>query len=265
MNDRTAATAATARNRLVGSVRSRPPWLLPGGLLVFLAGLTAGVQAGGPLVSLDQHIRAAVLSRAATPGWYWLIEYRLSPARVLVNLGDSRIAVPVLLLTAVALSVRRRSPRPLAAAGLAVALLLVTVIPAKVILARPSPGLGPVAPGGWGAFPSGHTTTGSVCYVLAVLLIAGRARRARRAAGAAAMTLSFLIGIALVWRDFHWFTDVLAGWALATLIILAARRLTERRLTERRLTERRLTGRPPRPPEPHPGREPAPQQSATPG
>jgi membrane-associated phospholipid phosphatase len=257
MNDRTAATAATARNQLVGDppVRSRPPWLLPGGLLVFLAGLTAGVQAGGPLVSLDQHIRAAVLSRATTPGWYWLIEYRLSPARVLVNLGDSRVAVPVLLLTAVALSVRRRSPGPLAAAGLAVILLLVTVIPAKIILGRPSPGLGPVAAGGWGAFPSGHTTTGSVCYVLTALLIAGRARRARRAAVAAAMTLSFLIGIALVWRDFHWFTDVLAGWALATLIVLAALRLTALR----------LTGRPPRPPEPHPGREPAPQQSAAPG
>jgi membrane-associated phospholipid phosphatase len=259
MNDRTAATAATARNHLAGNppVRSRFPWLLPGGLLVFLAGLTAGVQAGGPLVSLDQHIRAAVLSRATTPGWYWLIEYRLSPARVLVNLGDSRIAVPVLLLTAVAWSVRRRSPRPLAAAGLAVVLLLVTVIPAKIILARPSPGLGPVAAGGWGAFPSGHTTTGSVCYVLTALLIAGRARRA---AGAAAMALSFLIGIALVWRDFHWFTDVLAGWALATLIVLAALRLTMLRLTALR-----LTGRPPRPPEPHPGREPAPQQSATPG
>ena len=252
MNDRTAAPAATARNHPIWDppFTSRHPWLLPGGLLVFLAGLTAGVQAGGPLVSLDRHIRAVVLARAATPGWHWLIEYRLSPARVLVNLGDTRIAVPVLLLAAVALSMRRHSPRPLAAAGIAVVLLLVTVIPGKIIIARPSPGLGPVAPGGWGAFPSGHTTTGSVGYVLAALLIAGSAGRARRAAGAATMVLSFLIGIALVWRDFHWFTDVLAGWALAALIVWAALR---------------LTSRPARPPEPHPGREPAPQQSATSG
>jgi membrane-associated phospholipid phosphatase len=229
---------------------SRRRWLLPGALLVFLAGLTAGVRAGGPLVSLDHHIRAAVLARAATPSWHWLTEYRLSPARVLVNLGDSRIAVPVLLLVAVTLSVRHRSPRPLAAAGTAVLLLLVTVIPAKIIIARPSPGLGPVAPGGWGAFPSGHTTTGSVCYVLAALLIAGSARRPRRAAGAAAMALSFLIGIALVWRDFHWFTDVLAGWALAALIVLVALR---------------LAARPARAPEPDPGRAPHPERSAASG
>jgi membrane-associated phospholipid phosphatase len=253
MNDTTAPATATSRYHPISEppFMSRHPWLLPAGLLVFLAVLITGVKAGGPLVSLDRHIRAAVLARAATPGWHWLIEYRLSPARLLVNLGDTRIAVPVLLLVAVALSMYRRSPRPLAAAGIAVVLLLVTVIPAKIIIARPSPGLGPVAPGGWGAFPSGHTTTGSVCYVLAALLIAGGARRTRRAAGAA-MVLSFLIGIALVWRDFHWFTDVLSGWALATLIVLAALRLTRR------------PRRPSRPPEPHPGRLPGPQQAAPP-
>jgi membrane-associated phospholipid phosphatase len=252
MNDTTAPATATPREHPVSdpSYRSRHPWPLPAGLLVLLAVLTIGVKAGGPLISLDRHIRAGVLARAATPGWHWLIEYRLSPARLLVNLGDTRIAVPVLLLVAIALSVRRRSPRPLAAAGVAVTLLLATVIPAKIIIARPSPGLGPVAPGGWGAFPSGHTTTGSVCYVLAALLIAGGAGRGRRAARAAAMALSFLIGIALVWRDFHWFTDVMAGWALATLIVLAALRLTSRR---------------PRPPEPHPGRVPGPQRTAPPG
>jgi membrane-associated phospholipid phosphatase len=252
MNDRTATATATSGYHPISDppLRSRHWWLLPAALLAFLAVLTIGVKTGGPLVSLDLHIRAGVLARATTPGWHWLIEYRLSPARLLVNLGDTRIAVPVLLLIAVALSMRRRSPRPLTAAGIAVVLLLVTVIPAKIIIARPSPGLGPVAPGGWGAFPSGHTTTGSVCYVLAALLIAGSARRGQRAGGAAAMVLSFLIGIALVWRDFHWFTDVLAGWALATLIILTALR---------------LTSRPPRPLEPHPGRAPASQQTAPPG
>ncbi len=159
-----------------------------------------------------------------------------------------RRVVRKLDLAAAPLPSIRRSLRQLGAARIAVVLLLVTVIPAKIIIARPSPGLGPVAPGGWGAFPSGHATTRSVCYVLAALLIAGRARRSGWAAGA--MTLSFLIGIALVWRDFHWFTDVLAGWALAALIVLAALR---------------LTSRPARLPEPHPRRLPGPQRSATPG
>jgi len=37
--------------------------------------------------------------------------------------------------------------------------------------------------------------------------------------------LCFLVGLALVWCDFHWFTDVVAGWALAALIVMAALRL----------------------------------------
>ncbi|MEP7026867.1 MAG: phosphatase PAP2 family protein, partial [Actinomycetota bacterium] len=102
-------------------------------------------------------------------------------------------------------------------------------IPAKIIIARPSPGLGAVGPGGWGAFPSGHTTTGSACYVLAALLIAGSVVTRRRVALAGSMMLSFLIGLALVWRDFHWFTDVLAGWALAALIVQAALGLAGRK------------------------------------
>jgi membrane-associated phospholipid phosphatase len=268
MNDRTAAPDATDRSRSVLNSPGTPwrPWLLPGALLVFLAALTAGVQAGGPLISLDEHIRAAVLARATTPGWHWLIEYRLSPARVLVNLGDTRIAVPVLLLVAFTLSGRRRSLRPLAAAVIAVILLLVTVIPAKIIIARPSPGLGPVATGGWGAFPSGHTTTGSVCFVLAALLIAGGTRRVRWAAGAA-MALSFLIGIALVWRDFHWFTDVVAGWALAALIVLAALWLAGPGLTGLRLAALQVAIRlrPPRATGSGPERVPDPQKSAIAG
>jgi undecaprenyl-diphosphatase len=252
MNDRTAVSTATARNHPIRNppLTSRHPWLVPGGLLVFLAVLTAGVLAGGPLVSLDQHIQTAVVARSAAPGWHWLIGYRVSPARVLVKLGDIRVAVPVLVLVAFTLYARRRSPRPLAAAGIAVILLLVTVIPAKLIIARPAPGLGPDGPGGWGVFPSGHTTTGSVCYVLAALLVAGGARRMRRAAGAAAMALSFLIGAALVWRDFHWFTDVLAGWALAALIVQFTLRVTVP---------------PPCLPGPRPERVPEPQRSATPG
>jgi membrane-associated phospholipid phosphatase len=38
--------------------------------------------------------------------------------------------------------------------------------------------------------------------------------------------LCFLVGVALIWCDFHWFTDVVAGWALSALVIVAALRLT---------------------------------------
>jgi len=42
-----------------------------------------------------------------------------------------------------------------------------------------------------------------------------------------AMLLCFLlVGFALVWQNLHWFTDVVAGWALAAIIIQATLRLT---------------------------------------
>jgi undecaprenyl-diphosphatase len=77
-----------------------------------------------------------------------------------------------------------------------------------------------------GVFPSGHTTTAGVCLALAVLLLApDLPARARRAAVAVMAALCFLVGAALVWCDFHWFTDVVAGWALTALIVMAVVRL----------------------------------------
>ena len=198
-------------------------WLVTGGLLVVLAILTGNVLAHGPLVSLDQHIRAAVAARAATPGWHWLGASPQAPAQLITDLGRSNVAVPVLALAAVLLAVRRHTFRPVAAAAAGVGLLLVTVIPAKILIGRPGPGLSTAGAPGLGAFPSGHTTTACVCFSLVVLLIlAGRPGRARRLALAGLAILWLLVGAALVWCDYHWFTDVAAGWALAALIIEVA-------------------------------------------
>jgi membrane-associated phospholipid phosphatase len=61
-----------------------------------------------------------------------------------------------------------------------------------------------------------------VCLGLAVLLLPYRRAGAGRAAVAAVAVACLLVGVALVWCDYHWFTDVVAGWALAVLIIQAA-------------------------------------------
>jgi hypothetical protein len=39
------------------------------------------------------------------------------------------------------------------------------------------------------------------------------------------VALCFLVGVALIWCDYHWFTDVAAGWALTPLIVMASLRL----------------------------------------
>ncbi len=61
-----------------------------------------------------------------------------------------------------------------------------------------------------------------------MLLLAGLPARVGRAAVAGVAGLCFLNGVALVWCDYHWFTDVLGGWALAGLIALVAMKLSHR-------------------------------------
>jgi membrane-associated phospholipid phosphatase len=224
MDDSRAATAAPLR-----IAWRRPAWLVPGGLALVLVLLTVNVLADGPLVSADRRIRAAVQTQAASDTWRWVGDSWHAPARLLVELGNNQVAIPVLALGALIAAVRHRSLRPLLAAAAGVVLLLVTVIPAKILIGRSGPGQPAVAPGHLGVFPSGHTTTAGVCFALAVLLVApDLSLRARRAAVTGMAVLCFLVGLALVWCDFHWFTDVVAGWALAALIVMGALRLARR-------------------------------------
>jgi membrane-associated phospholipid phosphatase len=206
--------------------RAWPGWLLPAGLLAVLVFLTVNVLAHGPMVTLDQHIRHTVQGWAHAAGWRWLVDSPQAPAQLITGLGRVTVAVPVLAVVAAALAVRGRTLRPLLVAATGVVLLLVTVIPAKIIIARPGPGTGALAPGSWGYFPSGHTSTACVCYSIAVLLLtAGWPARVRRAALAGLAVLWLLVGAALVWCDYHWTSDVLAGWALSGLIVWLALRV----------------------------------------
>jgi membrane-associated phospholipid phosphatase len=185
------------------------------------------VLANGPLIGLDRRIRQAVQVQANSPAWHWVSAGSYTPARLLVQLGNNQVAVPVLILCALIVAVSHRSLRPLAAAAVGLVLLLGTVIPAKILIARAGPGLPPVARGAMGVFPSGHTATSSVCLGLGVLLLApDLAGWARRALVAVMAALCFLVGWALIWCDYHWFTDVVAGWALSALIVMATLRIT---------------------------------------
>ena len=126
-------------------MRWRSPWLLSGGLLLVLILLTIDVLTNGPLVAADHHIRAVVLAHAASPRWLWLSQGRLAPGQLLVNLGNNQVAIPVLAVCALIAVARRQTLRPMLAAAVAVVLLLATVVPAKILIARSGPGLGPVA------------------------------------------------------------------------------------------------------------------------
>jgi membrane-associated phospholipid phosphatase len=234
----------------VSGATSAPPrtaprlhsWLVPGGLLLVLVFLTVNVLAHGPMLSLDEHIRSAVQHAARSPSWRWLGDSPAGPAWLLTYLGANFLAVPVLAVTALALAVRRHTARPLTTAAVGVALLLVTVIPAKIIIGRPGPGQPAVAPGGLGAFPSGHTATACVCLSLAVfLLVEGQPSHVRRTALAALAAMWLLVGAALLWCDYHWFIDVVASWALSVIILQAT--LWVSRSQASRMWARRLASR----------------------
>jgi membrane-associated phospholipid phosphatase len=154
-----------------------------------------------------------------------------APARILVDLGTVQFAIPILLAIAGYVAFRRRSPRPLLTAVTGIVLVLATVVPAKIAIGRPNPGHPRLGPGELlGAFPSGHTTTACVCYVLAALLLTpDPGRRARRIALSTAAALWALVGAAMIWCGLHWFTDVIAGFALAGLIVPLTMWLTCRR------------------------------------
>ena len=216
------ASIAPAPGQVQSPARGRPwpGWLLPAGLLLVLIFLTVNVLVHGPMVTLDQHIRQTVQGWAHAPDWRWLADSRHAPARLITDIGRETVAVPVLAVVAVVLAAREHTLRPLLVAATGMLLLLVTVIPAKIIIARPGPGTTALAAGRWGYFPSGHTSTACVCYSIAVfLLIAGRHGWVRRAALAGLAAVWLLVGAALVWCDYHWASDVLAGWALSALIV----------------------------------------------
>jgi membrane-associated phospholipid phosphatase len=194
--------------------------LISGILLLILIALTINVLVHGPLTGLDERIRAAVLARAQSPAWRWLSDSPHRPAPLLTDLGMYTVAVPILAAVAVTLAVRRHTLRPVLIALTGVVLLLGTVIPAKIIIGRPGPGLPAILPGQLGVFPSGHTSTACICFSLAVLmLVAGRPARTRYLFLAGLALLWLGVGAALVWCDYHWFTDVVAAWALSGLVI----------------------------------------------
>jgi undecaprenyl-diphosphatase len=210
-----------------------------GGLVLILAVLTVNVLADGPLLGTDRWIRAVVRGQATSGTWGWLSDSWHAPAQLLVDCGNYQVAVPVLGVCALMVAVRHRTARPLLAALAAVVLLLATVTPAKILIGRTGPGLTTIGSGGLGVFPSGHTATSAVCLGVAlILLLPDLPARFRRAAVAGVAGLCFLVGVALVWCDYHWFSDVLGGWALAGLIAIAVMRLARGSLPPRLMPPR---------------------------
>lgn len=119
------------------------------------------------------------------------------------------VAGVLLVLAAAYLVLRRGETRLAVAIVIALAGVVVLVPVLKELFARP-----PVDPGGDGnTFPSGHATRAlAEAVVLAAVAWPTRWRRHVVIAGA---VFVLLVGIGVVYHEWHWVSDVLAGWLLA--------------------------------------------------
>ncbi|MFI6850007.1 phosphatase PAP2 family protein [Kitasatospora sp. NBC_00085] len=191
------------------------------------------VAVDGPLLGLDRWARHAV--RETRHELHSTLLNHLGKA--LSDLGSSVPAIPVLLAGGALAGWRARragAPRwwlPVVVAVLTAGLIPLLVVPAKAWFARPGPFGVPLAPDQWGWYPSGHTATATFSYGVAALLLARTVgAAARRRLYAAAALLAVGVGLGLVWSDYHWLLDVVAGWCLAGLVLwVLARWLPPRR------------------------------------
>jgi membrane-associated phospholipid phosphatase len=188
-------------------------WLVAAGVCVLCFVLLAvGVTRSVTLDGVDPALRHAVLD-LRTPGLTVVM-------RIFTLLGTLPVVVGTTLTGALVLGRRTRSwvPPLVLASGVALSALVTALVKVGVGRARPSAEdrLGPAALDF--AFPSGHTGDGSTALLAVTVLICLTLPRgtARRLALAGAVLLATGIGSSRVYLGYHWPSDVVGGWLLAT-------------------------------------------------
>lgn len=134
--------------------------------------------------------------------------------RPVARLGAREILIPLLVIGGAVLSVRRRTPGPLLMLVGSYLGMAVVVGPAKTLLHRPEPR--DIAGEIGRSFPSGHAAQAILVYgMLALLLAAGPlAPRVRAAATVVPIVASAAVGFAVLFRDAHWLSDMVGGYAI---------------------------------------------------
>jgi undecaprenyl-diphosphatase len=100
----------------------------------------------------------------------------------------------------------------------------------KLLISRPRPeGEGTIVDPSGFSFPSAHSASAVALYLMLAVIAAGLVSpRYRRLAYAAAAAVVVLVGISRVYLGAHYPTDVLAGWLLGGIVVLASWRACSR-------------------------------------
>jgi undecaprenyl-diphosphatase len=198
-----------------------PSWVLAGAGIAVVIGLAVLISADRT-AAFDQGIIDAV--RAP------VLRDLLSPLRAITELGSTGGVVAVAGI-AFAFAAAIGPWRHGVIAALTILLASIANSAMKVAIRRDRPEiLDPLVVERGFSFPSGHSALGMVAYgILAVLVSRSRLPQPWRTVIVVALgALVALIGISRIWLGVHYPTDVLAGWAVGGVIVLAFATLTRR-------------------------------------
>jgi hypothetical protein len=183
---------------------------------VFVALLVAVSVGHGPVVTVDLTVHHALADRIGPASRLTL--------EALVGLGLRGAVSGPALLYAAWLSWRDRTWRPLLVMASALLALNVTVGSAKLLSGRLAPHDGaPTMFAGGTEFPAGHASNAVLTWgtVLWLQQRYDRSRLSAAAGRAAVLTIGGVVGVGCLLLDTHWTSDVVAGWAAGSLLLLA--------------------------------------------
>lgn len=193
------------------------------------------------LVTLDEPVNGFVVN-ARDPGLSRFFE-------VITWAGSPTLLVPLVVLAGLYLSRGMRSWRPLIFVTISLlgALSASTLIKLAVARPRPPAFMALVDAAGY-SFPSGHATAAAGWLSLALVLAARTSRHvvAVVLVGTAVLIMG-LVGLSRVYLGVHNATDVLGGWSLGAIwvvAVLVALRLLRGRRPAQLSRATRLAGRP---------------------
>ena len=178
------------------------------GLYVFVA-YTVAIEADHGATLLDD--RVLDLADMLNTG------FGVGLAKIVTAFGSLPVAGGAVLAGALALAIRRR-PIELTVLVLSAIAIFAAVHITKAAVDRPRPPH-PLTQASLSAFPSGHAAYSTVYVALALIATRMKTKIAGRAALVlAALVLAGAIGASRAYLRVHWWSDVLAGWALGAAI-----------------------------------------------
>ena len=152
----------------------------------------------------------------------------LQPLRQVTELGATGTVTAVAVFALVA-GILAGRPRLGGGAALTIVLASLGNSLLKLGFARARPDLlDPIVVAHGYSFPSGHSVLSMVAYGVVAVAIwrAPIARWARWAAVALVALVILAVGVSRIWLGVHYPTDVLAGWTLGGVVVLAFARLS---------------------------------------